>query len=54
MTFTYHFHVNDEDGHPENRTVSYHDHPGSFLFDLQGNIIHDHRTDPPTYIKEGR
>lgn len=47
-----HYHVIDPESHPDNRTVYYHDHPASFVFDPGGNIVHDHKTDPATYVNE--
>lgn len=51
-SFTYHYHVRGGDNY-YNRTVYYHDHPGSFDYDDDGNLVHDHKHDPAYYVYDG-
>lgn len=45
---TYHYHVRGGDNYHD-RTLHYHNHPGSFIFGEDGELIHDHSDDPARY-----
>jgi len=37
-----------------NRATYYHDHPGSFIIDNDGNYTHNHAEEPATYLDGSR
>jgi len=44
----YHYHVTTDDNY-NNRAIYYHEHPASFVYDDDGNKIHDHLDTPAHY-----
>jgi hypothetical protein len=47
----YHYHNSGGDNYHD-RTLYYHDHPASYILNDDGEVIHDHRHEYPTYVNE--